>query len=55
MVMFKTFSFQNDVQSKISLLEQKNKEMTEMLSKLDNKDEVNIDDAVVPTAPIYRQ
>ena len=46
---------QNEVEQNISLLRVKTEEITDVLQKMDNKEEVNIDDAVVPTTPLYRQ
>ncbi|XP_031424984.1 tumor susceptibility gene 101 protein-like isoform X2 [Clupea harengus] len=45
-----------DVDRNIELLEQKDDEMKATLEKMDNQSEKNdIDDVIVPTAPLYRQ
>ena len=46
---------QAEVETNITLLKQKTGEMTDVLQKIENKDDVKIDDAVVPTTPLYRQ
>ena len=47
---------QTDVDRNIELLEQKDDEMKATLEKMDNQSEKNdIDDVIVPTAPLYRQ
>ena len=37
------------------MLKEKDVEIKEVLRKMENREEVNIDDAVVPTAPLYKQ
>ena len=51
------FSFsQADVDNDIKLLTQKNEEIAEVVTKLEaNSDNLDIDDAVVTTAPLYNQ
>jgi len=59
--MFGTFiiSFcflQASLESNISVLEEKNRELTSTLEKLEkDSDNMNIDEAVVTTAPLYNQ
>jgi ESCRT-I complex subunit TSG101 len=48
-------SEQNDVERNIRLIQEKDAELKEALSKMENKEEVSIDDAVQPTAPLYKQ
>ena len=47
--------FQNDVERNTSLLQEKNEEMTSVLARMENNDELDIDEAVTPTAPLYKQ
>ena len=47
--------FQNEVERNTMLLKEKDDELTAVLEKMDNTEEVQIDDAVTPTAPLYRQ
>jgi len=46
---------QNEVEHKITLLQEKNEELLAAIAKMENKEEVDIDEAVVPTAPLYKQ
>ena len=46
---------QNEVERNITLLQEKDEEIKEVLAKMENREEVDIDDAVVPAAPLYRQ
>ncbi|XP_070532900.1 tumor susceptibility gene 101 protein-like [Ptychodera flava] len=46
---------QNDVEKNIRLLKEKDEEIQKVLSKMEDQEDVNIDDAVVPTAPLYKQ
>jgi len=44
------------LESNISVLEEKNRELTSTLEKLEkDSDNMNIDEAVVTTAPLYNQ
>ena len=40
-----------DVERNIRLLQEKDEEMKDALGKMENREEVSIDDAVQPTAP----
>ena len=46
---------QNEVERNITILTEKNEEIKNVLSRMENREEVDIDEAVVPTAPLYRQ
>lgn len=46
---------QTDISANIQLLKQKDGEVKEALSHLENQEQISIDDAVVTTAPLYRQ
>lgn len=46
---------QNEVEKNIRLLREKDEEIKVILDKMENRDEVSIDEAVVPTAPLYKQ
>ena len=49
-------SLQNMATSNVEILEKKNKELAELLEKLENDTaNMNIDEAVVTTAPLYNQ
>ena len=50
-----SFFLQNDVERNITILNEKNAEIKEILARMENREELDIDDAVVPTAPLYRQ
>ncbi|XP_020624299.1 tumor susceptibility gene 101 protein-like, partial [Orbicella faveolata] len=57
-IYFSTMLFfpQADVDNDIKLLTQKNEEISEVVTKLEaNSDNLNIDEAVVTTAPLYNQ
>lgn len=45
----------NDVEANTALLKEKIDEMQNALSKMENRETVEIDDVVAPTAPLYRQ
>ncbi len=49
------FSLQNQVEQNITLLQSKNDEIKDVLGRMENREEVAIDDAVVATAPLYKQ
>jgi len=46
---------QNDVERNIRLLQDKDAELKDALGKMENREELSIDDAVQPTAPLYKQ
>lgn len=46
---------QNEVERNVTILQEKDEELCSVLEKMENSEEVDIDDAVVPTAPLYRQ
>lgn len=46
---------QNEVEKNIRLLREKDEEIKVILDKMESRDEVSIDEAVVPTAPLYKQ
>lgn len=46
---------QNEVERNITILNEKNSELQEALEKMEGKEEVDVDEAVVPTAPLYKQ
>lgn len=51
-----SFPLQADVDNDIKLLTEKNEEITEVISQLEsNSATLEIDDAVVTTAPLYNQ
>ena len=45
----------SDKDGNIQLLKQKDGEVKEALQQLENQDQLSIDEAVVTTAPLYRQ
>ena len=47
--------FQNEVERNITLLQEKDDEIRDTLSKMEGREDVDIDDIVVPAAPLYRQ
>ena len=52
----RSFFPQADVDNDIKLLTQKNEEISEVVTKLEaNSDNLDIDEAVVTTAPLYNQ
>ena len=54
--MLHAYWIQNDVENNIRLLREKDEELRDALNKMENRScEVNIDDAVLPTAPLYKQ
>lgn len=46
---------QLEVEKNVSTLTTKNAEIQEALESMDNQKEFDIDEAVVPTAPLYKQ
>ena len=48
-------TFQNEVERNITVLTEKNGEIKNILTRMENREQVDIDEAVVPTAPLYRQ
>ena len=55
MNMFYLHISQNEVERNITILTEKNEEIKNVLTRMENREEVDIDEAVVPTAPLYRQ
>ena len=52
------FSFsvlQSDVEDSLSRLQLKEQEVRQVLSKMENSEEVNIDEIIQPSAPLYKQ
>jgi len=48
-------SLQRDVEESIGQLQLKDHELRSVLSKIENSDEVNIDEVIQPSAPLYKQ
>jgi ESCRT-I complex subunit TSG101 len=46
---------QNDVEENMRQLQQKDEEIREVLTKMESSEEVSIDDAIQPSAPLYKQ
>lgn len=46
---------QTTVESSIIMLEDKSREVKEALQKMEDNDKLDVDEAVVTTAPLYRQ
>lgn len=46
---------QNDVETNLALLKEKNQELESVLAKLESQEKIDVDDAVSPTAPLYKQ
>ncbi|XP_022085685.1 tumor susceptibility gene 101 protein-like isoform X2 [Acanthaster planci] len=46
---------QVDLEKNIQLLQQKDEEIQAALSKIEGQEEMNIDEAIVPTTPLYKQ
>ena len=46
---------QNVVEENIRQLRQKDEEICEALTKMDSSEEVQIDDVIQPSAPLYKQ
>ena len=44
-----------DLEKDIHLLKQKDEEIRLALSKLDGQDQMDIDEAIIPTTPLYKQ
>lgn len=44
-----------EIESNIKLLKEKDRELKEALQKVENQDKLDIDEAVITTAPLYRQ
>ena len=51
----KILCVQNEVERNITILQEKDEEISEVVGKMEGKEDVNIDDVVVPAAPLYRQ
>lgn len=55
-LLFNRFSQQTEVDRNIELLKKKDEELSEALEKMENQTDNNdIDDIIVPTAPLYKQ
>ena len=48
-------SCQNVVEENIRQLRQKDDELRDSLTKMDSSEEVDIDDVIQPSAPLYKQ
>ncbi|KAK2158995.1 hypothetical protein NP493_1748g00001 [Ridgeia piscesae] len=46
---------QSDVERTIMMLQEKDDEIQQVIHKMETRGEVNVDEAVVPTAPLYKQ
>lgn len=46
---------QSDVERTIMLLQEKDEEIQQVIQKMESRGEVNVDEAVVPSAPLYKQ
>jgi low affinity Fe/Cu permease len=46
---------QEEIESNITLLKEKDREIKEALQKVENQDKLDIDEAVITTTPLYRQ
>jgi hypothetical protein len=46
---------QSQVEKNIQLLNDKNQEIEDTLRRMQNREEVAIDDVIVPAAPVYKQ
>ena len=44
-----------EVEKNIQLMRQKDEEIKQALAKTEGKEELDIDDAVTPTTPLYKQ
>lgn len=51
----RSLSMQNEVEQNITVLQEKTEEVKASLEKLEGKEDLPIDDIVVPAAPLYRQ
>lgn len=47
--------FQNDLNANIAILEEKQKQLETSLETLEKHEEIDVDEAVTTTAPLYRQ
>ncbi|KAI0210696.1 hypothetical protein LSAT2_004542 [Lamellibrachia satsuma] len=46
---------QSDVERSIMLLQEKDEEIQQVIQKMENRGDVNVDEAVIPSAPLYKQ
>lgn len=46
---------QNDLDKNITLLKDKEQELTSAIERLSGQDGIDVDDAVITTAPLYKQ
>ena len=49
------YYFQNEVDGNIALLREKDTEIKEVLQKMSGQEEPDIDEAVMPSCPLYKQ
>lgn len=54
-LMIDFFDFQNDLKSNIAILQEKEETLKKSLGTLEKVDEIDVDEAVTTTAPLYRQ
>lgn len=54
-LMIDFFDFQNDLKSNIAILQEKEETLKKSLDTLEKVDEIDVDEAVTTTAPLYRQ
>lgn len=55
-IMLGLFCFQAEVDKNIELLRKKDEELSSALEKMENQSENNdIDEVIIPTAPLYKQ
>lgn len=49
------YVFQNDLKANIAILEEKEDSLKKSLETLEKVDEIDVDEAVTTTAPLYKQ
>lgn len=49
------YAFQNDLKANIAILEEKEESLKKSLETLEKVDEIDVDEAVTTTAPLYKQ
>lgn len=49
------YVFQNDLKANIAILEEKEESLKKSLETLEKVDEIDVDEAVTTTAPLYKQ
>lgn len=47
--------FQNELERNITVLKEKEEELDKAISRLSDKEEIDVDEAVTTTAPLYKQ